>query len=81
MGYLTDKNIGDYGMSSRLKKRFIAGASCPKCKAMDSIMLFMENDVEKIECVECHHQQSQVSNEVAKAAQAPDQVIGIFKPE
>lgn len=68
-------------MSTKQKKRFIAGARCPKCKAIDSIMLYMENDVEKIECVECHHQQSQVSDEVAKAAQTPAQVIGIFKPE
>ena len=68
-------------MSTKRKKRFIAGARCPKCKAIDSIMLYMENDVEKIECVECHHQQSQVSDEVAKAAQTPEQVIGIFKPE
>ena len=68
-------------MSKQRKKRFIAGATCPKCKAVDSIMLFMENDVEKIECVECHHQQSQVSDEVAKAAQTPEQVIGMFTPE
>lgn len=68
-------------MSTQFKKRFIAGASCPKCKAIDSVMLYMENDVEKIECVECHHQQSQVSDDVAKAAQLPEQVIGVFKPE
>ena len=68
-------------MSSRLKKRFIAGAKCPKCGASDSIMLFLENDVEQIECVECHHKQSQVSQEVAQASQSADQVIGLFKPE
>ncbi|NRA71899.1 MAG: YheV family putative metal-binding protein [Gammaproteobacteria bacterium] len=68
-------------MSTQRKKRFIAGATCPHCKAVDSIMLYMENDVEKIECVECHHQQSQVSDDVAKAAQTPGDVIGIFKPE
>ncbi|NRA62082.1 MAG: YheV family putative metal-binding protein [Psychrobium sp.] len=67
-------------MTTRLKKRFIAGATCPKCKSVDSIMLFKENDVEKIECVECHHIQSQVSDDVAKAAVEPQQVIGIFKP-
>ena len=68
-------------MSTQRKKRFIDGATCPHCKAVDSIMLYMENDVEKIECVECHHQQSQVSDDVAKAAQTPGDVIGIFKPE
>jgi len=67
-------------MSLRLKKRFIAGATCPKCQTVDSIMLYKENDVEKIECVECHHMQSQVTEAVEKATTQPDQVIGIFKP-
>jgi len=67
-------------MSLQRRKRFIAGATCPKCKAVDSIMLYKENDVEKIECVECHHHQSQVTEDIAKATDQPQQVIGIFKP-
>ena len=34
----------------RQKKRFIAGASCPECNAMDTMMLYKEHDVEKVEC-------------------------------
>jgi uncharacterized metal-binding protein (TIGR02443 family) len=67
-------------MSIQRKKRFIAGATCPKCKEIDTLMLYKENDVEQVECVECHHKQSQVSDDVAKAAVEPTQVIGIFKP-
>ncbi|PKF56752.1 DNA-binding protein [Alteromonadales bacterium alter-6D02] len=62
------------------KKRFIAGAKCPKCHELDSLMLYKENDVEKIECVECGHKQSQVEESVAQATTQPQQVIGVFKP-
>lgn len=67
-------------MSIQVKKRFIAGATCPKCKAVDTLMLYKENGVEKIECVDCHHKQSQVEEKVAKAVAAPTEVIGIFQP-
>lgn len=67
-------------MSIQRKKRFIAGAKCPKCGELDSLMLYKENDVEKIECVECNHKQSQVDDAVAKAAVKPTEVIGVFKP-
>ena len=48
----------------RQKKRFIAGASCPECKAMDTMMLYREHDVEKVECVECGHKMAQPDNAV-----------------
>lgn len=67
-------------MSIQRKKRFIAGAKCPNCNELDTLMLYKENDVEKVECVECGHKQSQVDDEVAKAAPQPSQVIGVFKP-
>jgi len=67
-------------MSTHRKKRFIAGATCPNCKEVDTLMLYKENDVEKIECVECNHKQSQVDEKIAKAAVSPTEVIGIFKP-
>ena len=35
------------------KKRFIAGAVCPKCKAMDRIVMYRENDKDFRECVAC----------------------------
>lgn len=68
-------------MTVRKKKRFIAGASCPKCKALDTMMLFLENNVEKVECVSCGHQMVQPEQQVTKASRASEQVIGVFKPE
>lgn len=38
-----------------LKKRFIAGAKCPKCQSQDSIIILTTQDNEWIECVECEY--------------------------
>lgn len=67
--------------SHRKKKRFIAGASCPECKAVDTMMLFIENNVEKVECVQCGYQMVQPEAQVEKAARPSETVIGVFKPE
>ena len=67
-------------MIERKKKRFIAGATCPKCNAMDSIMLFFENNVEKLECVKCGHSQSQTDDSVEAKVRTDENVIGVFKP-
>jgi uncharacterized metal-binding protein (TIGR02443 family) len=45
-------------MSSQ-RKRFIASAVCPKCKAQDRIVSYTENDIALIECVECGFKQSE----------------------
>lgn len=36
-----------------LKKRFIAGAICPRCSEMDRLVTYKENDKEFRECVSC----------------------------
>ena len=36
-----------------VKKRFIAGAVCPKCAQMDKLVIFRENEREFRECVAC----------------------------
>ena len=36
-----------------VKKRFIAGAVCPKCAQMDKLVTFRENEREFRECVAC----------------------------
>ncbi|MGQ8366495.1 YheV family putative zinc ribbon protein [Glaciecola sp. 1036] len=66
---------------TRKKKRFIAGATCPKCKSMDTLMLFMENNVEKVECVNCGHTQTQTDDQATQASKGSANVIGLFKPE
>ncbi|GIU36929.1 DNA-binding protein [Shewanella colwelliana] len=62
----------------RVKKRFVAGAKCPQCKATDSIVLFKEHGVETVECVECDYRDQQTEEQVA--AKATGDVIGVFKP-
>lgn len=36
-----------------MKKRFIAGAVCPRCAAMDRIMMFTTEEGQFRECVAC----------------------------
>lgn len=64
-----------------MKKRFIAGAICPKCKDMDSMALTKEDGVEKATCVTCGEQMTQAEEHVEKSVRAHEQVIGIFNPE
>lgn len=40
-------------MSGEIKKRFIAGAVCPKCGELDVLVTYRENDDEFRECVDC----------------------------
>ena len=67
-------------MNKALKKRFIAGAVCPKCKAMDTMALTKENGVEKVTCVSCGEQMVQTTAQVEKVVREHEQVIGVFKP-
>lgn len=68
-------------MTTRKKKRFIAGASCPKCKSVDTMMLFLEHNVEKVECVHCGYQMAQPESQIERMAREAEVVIGVFKPE
>ncbi|MFT5712565.1 MAG: putative metal-binding protein (TIGR02443 family) [Glaciecola sp.] len=67
-------------MSNKNRKRFIAGATCPSCKKMDSLMLYFENNVEKLACVRCDYKETQTDKKVAAATRASESVIGVFKP-
>ncbi|MGL4476526.1 MAG: YheV family putative zinc ribbon protein [Shewanella sp.] len=64
---------------TKIKKRFVAGARCPKCQAQDSILLFKEHGIETVECTECDYRDQQTDAKVTK--QASGAVIGVFKPE
>jgi len=64
-----------------LKKRFIAGAICPKCKAMDTLSLTKEQGVEKVTCVTCGETMTQPEEQVAKEVRPYEQVIGVFKQD
>ena len=36
-----------------MKKRFIAGAVCPRCSLMDKLVMYKEGEKEFRECVSC----------------------------
>ena len=48
---------------------------------MDTIMLFFENNVEKLECVQCDYSEVQTEQQVEKAKRENESVIGVFKPD
>lgn len=63
---------------SKNKKRFIAGATCPKCNQLDSIALTLENAVETLTCVSCGYTQTQTPKQAASATRQFEQIIGLF---
>ncbi|MBW5812189.1 YheV family putative metal-binding protein [Yersinia kristensenii] len=63
------------------RKRFIAGAVCPQCKALDTLALWREDQVEVVECVKCGHHQRQTDEQVNQHVRENEQVIGIFDPQ
>lgn len=40
-------------LSLKPKKRFIAGAICPRCSEMDKLVMYKENEKDFRECVSC----------------------------
>lgn len=66
---------------ARQRKRFIAGAVCPQCKAMDTLMLFFENNIEQVECVQCKHRMSEPKAQGSGSTRQFDNVIGVFNPD
>ncbi|ELY3468579.1 YheV family putative metal-binding protein [Cronobacter universalis] len=64
-----------------VRKRFIAGAVCPKCQAQDSLAMWRENQVDIVECVKCGHQMREADKGVREKVRKDEQVIGIFHPD
>lgn len=69
-----------YMLLSKIKKRFIAGATCPKCNALDSVALTLENALETLNCVHCGFKQTQTPKQATAATRQFEQMIGIFDP-
>lgn len=63
------------------RKRFIAGATCLKCHSQDTLMMWREDKVDVVECVNCGDQQRQAGDEATDHMRKKEQVIGIFTPE
>ena len=68
-------------MTNKTRKRFIAGAKCPQCSSLDTLMLYYENNVEKLACVNCSYKETQTNKEVTAASKSSGGVIGVFKPD
>jgi uncharacterized metal-binding protein (TIGR02443 family) len=41
-------------------KRFVAGAKCPQCQAMDKVMMFRKAGIQYQVCVSCGYQEEMV---------------------
>ncbi len=64
-----------------MKKRFIAGASCPKCQQQDTLRWWIENNIELVECVDCDYHEQRKPKSVEETARADENMIGIFRPD
>ncbi|GGD77062.1 YheV family putative zinc ribbon protein [Lacimicrobium alkaliphilum] len=67
-------------MSEKTRKRFIAGAVCPECQTMDTLMVYLQNNIEHVECVSCGFSKSRADDKVEAAKRSSGNVIGVFKP-
>ncbi|OOS07353.1 hypothetical protein SAMN02745664_102216 [Moraxella cuniculi DSM 21768] len=70
--------------STRPKRQFLAGVSCPSCNHTDTIVqvqIFIPSFDEYIECINCNHQERRPSKEdIATINQPADQNgVGIVK--
>ncbi|WP_075182590.1 YheV family putative zinc ribbon protein [Pantoea sp. 1.19] len=64
-----------------MRKRFIAGATCPQCQQQDTLALWRENDVDVVACVTCGHQMREADKQAQKQVRPQETVIGIFRPK
>lgn len=62
----------DSSPKSSPKRRFIAGAVCPRCSAMDTIVVDRESDLR--ECVACGFSDPRPKDNRAAAAEPPTRV-------
>ncbi len=64
-----------------MRKRFIAGATCPACQQTDTLAMWRENNVEVVACVRCAHQMREAGKQHQESGRKNGQLIGIFQPE
>lgn len=53
-------------MAFSQKKRFVAGALCPRCGGMDKILVYREADQDFRECVQCGFKEEMLFKPVAR---------------
>lgn len=62
------------------RKRFIAGAVCPQCQALDTLAVGQEEQEEVVTCVKCGYHQRQSDTSPAPERQS-ENIIGMFHPD
>lgn len=79
-------------MTEQTKKRFVAGAVCPRCGLMDKIVIYRNADKEYRECVSCDFKDEMIFksavreletrvNTTEEAKRAETQVIKFVSPK
>ena len=65
-----------------VKRRFIAGAKCPKCQAVDCVVMLSSGENEWIECVDCGYEENRPTQVEDLHSPAEPDEIGViqFKP-
>ncbi|KAB0629067.1 YheV family putative metal-binding protein [Acinetobacter gandensis] len=65
-----------------IKRRFIAGAKCPKCQAMDRVVMLTSGEDEWIECIDCGYSENRPTHVDQPEQPAVPDDIGViqFKP-
>ncbi len=61
-----------------MRKRFIAGATCPHCQQTDTLAMWCENAIDIIMCVKCGYQMCQSEGQNQKQEHENQQIIKIF---
>lgn len=64
-----------------MRKRFIAGAVCPKCQSLDTLAVGHENEAEVVVCVKCGYHRRQSEPPKTGVERNAKNIIGIFHPE
>ena len=64
-----------------MKRRFIAGAKCPVCQAIDRIVMINNHGDEWIECIDCDYTDRRPTEINTQAPLEPDEIGVIqFRP-
>ncbi len=69
-----------------VKKRFIAGAECPRCHHQDTLRWWLENNAQIVECVDCGFSEQHNSGQEKAATEnansrTEQEIIAVFRPE
>lgn len=62
----------------KIRKRFIAGAICPRCHAIDTLALLHEEQGEKVACVKCDYHEYEKEHAIVNRVHDPEKIIHRF---